>query len=97
MLRAARSWGVPPGLLIDGAEGWDERSRTLALALQVMEDTTGPEGHALADEMDPDTNGWWEPEVVVNEAVAARQRFTKDEGKNLEPGAMVIIRDGRKA
>ncbi len=71
---------------------WPDRDRALALALTQMEDQTGPEGHAVVDEMDPDTEGWWEARVVTNQASAARQRFlASDEGKNLEPGAMVII------
>lgn len=79
--------------LHSGITSWDDRSRILALALQTMEDETGPEGHALADELDPDTNGWWEPKVITNEAVATRERFMKD--AKLDPGDMVIIEDGR--
>lgn len=80
---------------MDGGRKWDPRSRTLAVALTTLEDETGQTGHALADELDPDTNGWWEAHVVVNEAVAEQQRFIKEHGKDLEPGAFVIIRDGR--
>lgn len=78
--------------LIAGIPGWGERSRVLAVALIKLEDETGPEGHALSDELDPDSNGWWEPHVVVNEAVAVRQEFMEKEGKNLERGAHVFIR-----
>ena len=94
-MRAARSWSVPPRLLLGGGTDWDFRSRILAVALTQLEDETGPEGHALADEMDPSTNGWWEPHVVHNEATEARQRYLKDNSKTLEPGDYVVIRDGR--
>ncbi len=46
--------------------------------------------------MDPMSNGWWTPVVIHNEAAEVRQRYMKDHGKDLEPGDMVIIRDGRK-
>lgn len=38
-------------------------------------------------------NGWFEADVVINEATATVQRFTKD--AKLEPGSYVIVRDGR--
>lgn len=41
------------------------------------------------------SNGWWKPEVVVNEAVAAIEQYRKD--AKLEPGAMVYVRDTRKS
>lgn len=78
-------------------EHWPVRDRELALALTQMEDETGPEGHPIADEMDPASDGWWEPKAVYNYAVAARQQFMKSEAaKELEPGAMIVIRDGRQ-
>lgn len=86
---------MPPRHFLDGGTTWDHRSLILAIALQTLEDETGPEGHALADELDPDSNGWWTPEVIINEATAARQQFMKDNPKP-EPGSYIIIRDGRK-
>ena len=53
----------------------------------------GPNGFPLDLELDPDMNGWFEADVVINEATAAVQRFTKD--AKLEPGSYVIVRDGR--
>lgn len=79
--------------MYDGTEGWGHRSRLLALALQVMEDETGQEGHPIADELDPDMNGWYEAEVLTNEAVAARQRHAKN--YKPQPGEFVVIRDTR--
>lgn len=43
--------------------------------------------------MDPETNGWWKAEVIYNEATAERHRFMKD--YKPEPGALIVIRDGR--
>ena len=97
MLRAARDWGVPPMQLVTGRDtGWCYRSRWLAIGLTRVDSTTGPEGYDVALETDEMSNGWWEPEIVVNEAVAARQRFMAEHGKKLEPGSTIVIRYARE-
>ena len=93
-MRTARDYSVPPMLLYDGTPGWDNRSRTLAVALTILEDETGRHGHPLAEELDPNSNGWYQAEVVINEATAEYERFMKN-AKDLEPGSMVVIRDTR--
>ena len=84
---------MPPRHWLDGGTTWDHRSRILAVALQTLEDETGPNGFPLDLELDPDMNGWFEADVVINEATATVQRFTKD--AKIEPGSYVIVRDGR--
>lgn len=81
--------------LYDGTPGWTFKSRTLALALTCLEDETGPEGHALSDELDDQVGTWYEADTLVNYAAAARERYMKKHGKNLEPGEFVIVRDTR--
>lgn len=70
---------------------WSERSRMLALTLARIEANTGPEGFPLEWELDPDNDGWFEAEPVVNFATAARERYLNDH-KNLEPGTRILIR-----
>lgn len=84
---------MPPRHFLDGGTDWDHRSRTLAIALQTLEDETGPHGFPLDLELDPNMNGWFEAKVVVNEATAAQQRLLKD--AKLEPGSYIIVTDGR--
>ena len=93
MLRTARSWSVPPMQLHANIPGWTYQSRMLAMALTALEDDTGPEGFPLAEELDPDSEGWYEAEVLTNQAVAARHRHAKD--YKPQPGEFVVIRDTR--
>lgn len=75
--------------------GWCHRSRWLAIGLTRLDATTGPEGYDIELETDEMSNGWWEPEVIINEAQAARQRFMAEHAERLEPGANVAIRYAR--
>lgn len=88
----ARSWGVEPD---DFWLKWSKRSRRLAIALQVLEDSTGAEGFPLDMEMDPDNDGWFEAVEAVNFAAAARERWQKDHPK-ADPGTRIVVRYTRK-
>ena len=59
---------MPPRHWLDGGTTWDHRSRILAIALQTLEDETGPNGFPLDLELDPDMNGWFEADVVMSRA-----------------------------
>ena len=88
----ARSWGVEPD---DFWLKWSKRSRRLAIALQVLEDSTGAEGFPISMEMDPDNDGWFEAEPQINFAAAARERWQKDNPK-ADPGTRLVVRYTRE-
>ena len=75
-------------------EAWPERDQRLALALTQLEDETGPEGFPVADEYDPDMDGWYEAKERVNFAAAARERAEK-RIKDAEPGTRLVVVDTR--
>lgn len=83
----ARSWGVEP----EAFWAWSVRSRTLALALHELEAQTGPEGFPLDMELDPENDGWFQAEPIVNFAAAARERWIKDHDK-ADPGTRIVVR-----
>ena len=86
-LKVAREWGVSPSTFL--AE-WSERDRGLALALQALEDLTGPHGFPLATELDSEQDGRFRAVPRINfasRAVELAQRRAKDP----EPGMQYTV------
>lgn len=86
-----RSWSVEPEVFL---HTWSARSRSLALALTMYEDSLGPNGFPLELEMDPDMDGWFEARPLINHATAAREQWQKDHEK-ADPGTVLTVVDTR--
>ena len=61
------------------------------MALLRLEESTGPEGFPIEQELDPDNDGWFEAVPVVDFASAARERWQKENGAKADPGTRVSI------
>ena len=69
---------------------WDEVDRGLALGLQALEETTGPYGYRLEDELDADNDGYFKAVPEVNFAARAVDLYRANEKKN-EPGESLRV------
>ena len=63
---------------------WSERDRGLAIGLLTLDERT-TSGHPTNTVYDPDSDGWFVAEPVINHAQAAIDRKRAAE-KNVEPG-----------
>lgn len=62
----------------------------------VYEDSIGPHGIPWTQALDPDADGWFEAHEVVDYAQAALDRWREErQGKTVEPGTRVTVRDSR--
>ena len=86
-LKVAREWGVSPSTFLTE---WSERDRGLALALQALEDLTGPHGFPLATELDSEQDGRFRAVPRINFASRAVE-LAQRRDKNPDPGTQYTV------